>query len=341
VRDTSADGAAGIEGTVVDVKVSSAAGVDKDERAKSIEEEEIGRLEKDYPGTRSPWSRWSATRSQEPPGRQDRRSTSCSTDQPRSGVSQESDRIERPDLDNFSWNELKKIKVKEARGSRSMCAVSRAGRGADRHLRLDAGGPHRVAMRRGDDLPPASSDGEGLRWREAQALGRDKMAGRHGNKGVVSKCCPKRTCRPPGRSPVRSSSTPSVPSRMNVADPRDASGWAGARSTLGGQPGLRRATRGQIKEHLTQAGLPTTARPPVRRSHRQALPPGMTGGQIYIPQARAPGRHKMHARRSGHTRCHQQPLGGKAQFGGQRFGEMEVLGARGYGAAHTLQEMLT
>ena len=103
------------------------------------------------------------------------------------------------------------------------------------------------------------------------------------------------------------------------------------------------ATEHEIKEHLTQAGLPT--------SGKTMLYDGRTGkpfhqevtvGQIYILKLAHLVDDKMHARSIGpYSLVTQQPLGGKAQFGGQRFGEMEVWALEAYGAAHTLQEMLT
>jgi DNA-directed RNA polymerase subunit beta len=103
------------------------------------------------------------------------------------------------------------------------------------------------------------------------------------------------------------------------------------------------ATEEEIKEHLTQAGMPTSGKTVLydgrtgKRFHQE-----VTVGQIYILKLAHLVDDKMHARSIGpYSLVTQQPLGGKAQFGGQRFGEMEVWALEAYGAAHTLQEMLT
>jgi len=132
------------------VKVFSRRGVDKDERAKSIEEEEIGRFEKII--RRIPWSRWSATRS----SRTSLAKTALNelfdpTNKVRR-VTKKSDRIERPDLDNFSWNELKKIKVKE---TRARADVRRIEELAEEQIGIyDSSGDRIGRLRRGDELPP-------------------------------------------------------------------------------------------------------------------------------------------------------------------------------------------
>src|SRR5207245_9131478 len=107
--------------------------------------------------------------------------------------------------------------------------------------------------------------------------------------------------------------------------------------------GLCGATEEEIKEHRKQASLPTSGKTVLydgrtgRRCHQE-----VTVGQIYIMKLAHLVDDKMHARSIGpYSLVTQQPLGGKAQFGGQRFGEMEVWALEAYGAAHTLQEMLT
>ena len=103
------------------------------------------------------------------------------------------------------------------------------------------------------------------------------------------------------------------------------------------------ATEEEIKEHLREAELPDVGQDrPLRRPDRQAVPPGGHGRpDLHLKLAHLVD-DKMHARSIGpYSLVTQQPLGGKAQFGGQRFGEMEVWALEAYGAAHTLQEMLT
>jgi DNA-directed RNA polymerase subunit beta len=175
----------------------------------------------------------------------------------------------------------------------------------------------------------------------------DKMAGRHGNKGVVSKVLPEEDMPYlPDGSPVEIVLNPlGVPSRMNVGQILETHlGWAArALGIWVASPVFDGATEEEIKEHLKQAGLPSSGKTVLfdgrtgRRFHQE-----VTVGQIYILKLAHLVDDKMHARSIGpYSLVTQQPLGGKAQFGGQRFGEMEVWALEAYGAAHTLQEMLT
>jgi len=348
VRDTSLTVPPGIEGTVVDVKVFSRRGVDKDERAKSIEEDEIGRLEKDY---QDEIAMVEMERDQKLKnllvGKTSLNELFDPTNKVRR-VTKKSDRIERPDLDNFSWNELKKIKVKEDENLTQM--VRRIEELAEEQIGIyDSMLEDRIGrLRRGDDLPPGVIKMVKVYVAVKRKLSvGDKMAGRHGNKGVVSKVLPEEDM-PflPDGTPVEIVLNPlGVPSRMNVGQILETHlGWAARALGLWvASPVFDGATEAEIKEHLTQAGLPTTG--------KTALYDGRTGkpfhqevtvGQIYILKLAHLVDDKMHARSIGpYSLVTQQPLGGKAQFGGQRFGEMEVWALEAYGAAHTLQEMLT
>jgi DNA-directed RNA polymerase subunit beta len=175
----------------------------------------------------------------------------------------------------------------------------------------------------------------------------DKMAGRHGNKGVISRIVPKEDM------PFLADGTPvdivlnplGVPSRMNIGQVLETHlGWAAG--DLGykvATPVFDGASEAQIKEQLTTASLPGTG--------QMILFDGRTGepfdqpvtvGQIYMMKLAHLVEDKIHARSTGpYSLVTQQPLGGKAQFGGQRFGEMEVWALEAYGAANILQELLT
>jgi DNA-directed RNA polymerase subunit beta len=203
-------------------------------------------------------------------------------------------------------------------------------------------------LRRGDDLPPGVIKMVKVYVAVKRKLSvGDKMAGRHGNKGVVSKIMPEEDM-PflPDGTPVEIVLNPlGVPSRMNVGQILETHlGWAArALGVFMASPVFDGATEGEIKEHLTQAGLPTSGKTRLydgrtgRPFHQE-----VTVGQIYILKLAHLVDDKMHARSIGpYSLVTQQPLGGKAQFGGQRFGEMEVWALEAYGAAHTLQEMLT
>ena len=175
----------------------------------------------------------------------------------------------------------------------------------------------------------------------------DKMAGRHGNKGVVSRVLPLEDMPflPDGR-PVDLILNPiGVPSRMNIGQILETHlGWAAAR--LGfrvATPVFDGATEVEIKEHLIRAGLPSDGKVTLFDG-RSGLPfdHPVTVGYAYMLKLAHLVEDKIHARSTGpYSLVTQQPLGGKAQFGGQRFGEMEVWALEAYGAAYILQEMLT
>ncbi|PIR69703.1 MAG: DNA-directed RNA polymerase subunit beta [Candidatus Niyogibacteria bacterium CG10_big_fil_rev_8_21_14_0_10_46_36] len=175
----------------------------------------------------------------------------------------------------------------------------------------------------------------------------DKLAGRHGNKGVISKILPVEDmpCLEDG-TPVDMILNPlGVVSRMNIGQILETHlGWAAER--LGYQalvPPFQGASVEEIKNELEKAGLPREGKVPLydgRTGEKFEQP--VTVGQIYMMKLIHMVEDKIHMRSIGpYSLITQQPLGGKAQGGGQRFGEMEVWALEGYGAAHILQEMLT
>jgi DNA-directed RNA polymerase subunit beta len=175
----------------------------------------------------------------------------------------------------------------------------------------------------------------------------DKMAGRHGNKGVVSRVLPMEDMPylPDGR-PVDIILNPiGVPSRMNIGQILETHlGWAAAR--LGyrvATPVFDGAAEGEIKEWLRRAELPNDGKITLYDGRTgEPFQHPVTVGYIYMLKLAHLVEDKIHARSTGpYSLVTQQPLGGKAQFGGQRFGEMEVWALEAYGAAYTLQEMLT
>ncbi|MDP2587270.1 MAG: DNA-directed RNA polymerase subunit beta [bacterium] len=175
----------------------------------------------------------------------------------------------------------------------------------------------------------------------------DKMAGRHGNKGVISRIVPAEDM------PFLEDGTPidimlsplGVANRMNLGQILETHlGWAGLKlGYKAASPAFNGVAESQIAEELTKAGLPEDG--------KVQLFDGQTGdsfdfkttvGVMYMMKLHHLVDDKMHQRSIGpYSLVTQQPLGGKAQFGGQRFGEMEVWALEGYGASHTLQEMLT
>jgi len=175
----------------------------------------------------------------------------------------------------------------------------------------------------------------------------DKMAGRHGNKGVIAKILPVEDM-PflPDGTPVDIVLNPlGVPSRMNIGQILETHlGWAA--QALGihvATPVFDGAREGAIKELLKEANLPEDGKINLRdgRTGKQFEQP-ITVGYIYMLKLHHLVEDKIHARSTGpYSLITQQPLGGKAQFGGQRFGEMEVWALEAYGAAYILQELLT
>ncbi|HEX6970641.1 MAG TPA: DNA-directed RNA polymerase subunit beta, partial [Limnochordia bacterium] len=175
----------------------------------------------------------------------------------------------------------------------------------------------------------------------------DKMAGRHGNKGVIARILPEEDMPflPDGR-PVEIVLNPlGVPSRMNIGQVLETHlGWAA--KALGihvATPVFDGATEKEVFDALRQAGLDPDGKT-VLRDGRTGEPfdERVTVGYIYMLKLLHLVDDKIHARSTGpYSLVTQQPLGGKAQFGGQRFGEMEVWALEAYGAAYTLQELLT
>jgi len=175
----------------------------------------------------------------------------------------------------------------------------------------------------------------------------DKMAGRHGNKGIVAKIVRQEDM------PFMEDGTPvdivlnplGVPSRMNLGQIYETIlGWTGKKLGVKfATPIFDGASTTQIEEYCIEAGIPRNGHTYLydgetgERFHQKA-----TVGVIYMIKLHHMVDDKMHARSIGpYSLITQQPLGGKAQFGGQRFGEMEVWALEAYGASYTLQEMLT
>ena len=185
----------------------------------------------------------------------------------------------------------------------------------------------------------------------------DKLAGRHGNKGVISKIVPEEDM------PFLEDGTPvdivlnplGVPSRMNLGQILEThlgwaahTGWSENGEPANGPikiatPVFDGATEEEIEEALEKAGLPRSGKAILYDGHTgEPFQSPVTVGYIYILKLLHLVDDKIHARSTGpYSLVTQQPLGGKAQFGGQRFGEMEVWALEAYGAAYTLQEVLT
>ena len=203
-------------------------------------------------------------------------------------------------------------------------------------------------VRRGDELPPGVLKRVVVYTATKRKLSvGDKLSGRHGNKGVVARIIPEEDMPYlPDGTPVEIVLNPlGVPSRMNIGQILETHlGWAA--KALGFSimsPVFDGASQDEIKEWLKNAGLPTSGKISLHDGYTgEPFDQEITVGQIYMMKLIHLADEKIHARSIGpYSLVTQQPLGGKAQFGGQRLGEMEVWALEAYGAAFTLQEMLT
>src|SRR5207248_1047156 len=204
------------------------------------------------------------------------------------------------------------------------------------------------SLKRGDELPSGVQQMVKVYVATKRVISvGDKMAGRHGNKGVISKVLPEEDM------PFLADGTPvdillnplGVPSRMNVGQILETHlGWAAAK--LGFKavtPVFDGAVEEEMRQTLKEAGIPESGKTFLydgRTGERFEQP--VTVGYIYMLKLHHLVDDKVHARATGpYSLITQQPLGGKARFGGQRFGEMEVWALEAYGAAYILQELLT
>jgi DNA-directed RNA polymerase subunit beta len=200
----------------------------------------------------------------------------------------------------------------------------------------------------GDELPPGVNELVRVSIAQKRKIGAgDKMAGRHGNKGVISRVLPIEDM-PflPDGTPVDIILNPlGVPHRMNIGQIMETHlGWAA--SMLGfkiATPVFDGASEEDIEEMLRRAGLPESGKVQLFDGRTgEPFDHPITVGYTYMLKLAHLVEDKVHARSTGpYSLITQQPLGGKAQFGGQRFGEMEVWALEAYGAAHILQEILT
>jgi DNA-directed RNA polymerase subunit beta len=347
VRDTSLTTPPGIEGVIVGVRVFSRRGAEKDERMRAIEEEDVAHLEKDF---------YDEIRIVE--DERDRKARHLFAGKHAAAdvlsYGDASVRIARGDvyseasLAEFSGRTLLDLPVVEAEFIDEQLHAIETTSKEHVHV-LQTTLEEKIAkLRRGDELPPGviKMVKVYVAMKRKLSVG-DKMAGRHGNKGVVSIVVPEEDM------PYVEDGTPvdlilnplGVPSRMNVGQILETHlGWAAKQLGFSvASPVFDGATESDIKEALGQAGLPEDG--------RTTLYDGKTGdafdqkvvvGQIYMMKLHHLVDDKIHARSTGpYSLVTQQPLGGKAQFGGQRLGEMEVWALEAYGAARTLQEMLT
>ena len=256
-------------------------------------------------------------------------------------------RVRVAHLEKSDYSVLGRLRVEDKKVQQKLTRL--VNMAAMEHAKLAAFRDSQIErMRKGDELPPGVIKlvKVFVAKKRRMSVG-DKMAGRHGNKGVVAKIVPVEDM-PflPDGTPVQIMLNPlGVPSRMNVGQILETHlGWAVA--ALGmkvATPVFNGAREEVVVDMLKKAGLPESGKVKLRdgRTGRELIQETCVG-MIYMLKLNHLVDDKIHARAIGpYSLVTQQPLGGKAQFGGQRFGEMEVWALQGYGAAYTLQELLT
>ncbi len=345
VRDASLKCPPGIEGTIVDVKIFSRKGTEKDLRALSIEQDQIAKIEKN--------SRDEIRIIREEANKKirDLLVGKVSNDEVRDREGEEivkkGGRFTDADVAKLTPQQLKRLKLKDEEAAEEVATILRR---QDSQIEvLNRVNAERIELlQKGDELPPGviKMVKVYVAMKRKLSVG-DKMAGRHGNKGVISRILAEADLPYlPDGTPVDIVLNPlGVPSRMNVGQILETHlGWAARVLNIKvATPVFDGATEGEIKKLLKEANLPSAG--------KTVLYDGMTGepfeqqvtvGYIYMMKLSHLVDDKIHARSIGpYSLITQQPLGGKAQFGGQRFGEMEVWALEAYGASYTLQELLT
>ena len=344
VKDASLYAPPGIQGTVVDVKIFSRRGAEKDARAQQIEMEKVERLKKDLRDE-------IRILKDEASNRiiallVGTKALSKLDDRNGSKLASKGEKLTREILSKLGYAELLKLELKEEKSKEVQGIETDTKERIE--LRNSALEDRLDRMQKGDDLPPGviRMVKVYVAMKRKLAVG-DKMAGRHGNKGVIARILPEEDMPYlPDGTPVEIVLNPlGVPSRMNVGQILETHlGWAAQALGLSyATPVFDGASEHEIKAELQKAGLPEGGKTILHDGlSGEPFDQQVTVGYIYMLKLSHLVDDKIHARSIGpYSLITQQPLGGKAQFGGQRFGEMEVWALEAYGAASILQELLT
>jgi DNA-directed RNA polymerase subunit beta len=399
VRDASLYCPPGIEGIIVDVKIFSRKGQEKDERAKTIEGEQIAKLEKNLSDEIRILTDERLKRLEGLLGGKEVQAD-LHDERTNKRLLTKGGILDRDTIERISTRNLKRIKYndKDPRVNEQIDEIEEmTSRQIDVLKKIV--NEKKEKLTKGDELPPGVIKlvKVYIAMKRKLSVG-DKMAGRHGNKGVIARILPEEDM------PYLEDGTPveivlnplGVPSRMNVGQILETHlGWAGhelgkkitellkqntrseairrdlkalfkdtvladtiadmsedeleavaptlTKGVFMGSAVFDGARESEIKALLERAGLPTSGKTNLRdgmTGEKFELP--VTVGYIYMLKLSHLVDDKIHARSIGpYSLITQQPLGGKAQFGGQRFGEMEVWALEAYGAAFILQELLT
>ena len=348
VRDASLLCPPGIEGIVVAVKIFSRKGIDKDDRAKAIESEDLEILERNLEDEIRILHD-EVKKRLVPMLSGQSLAADLHNDVGSERLLEQGAVLSADTIAALSYSDLERARIKTG-DSNLENELKEIEDSTDRQVELirQLFEEKKEKILRGDELPPGVIKlvKVFVAMKRKLSVG-DKMAGRHGNKGVIARILPEEDMpHLPDGTPVEIVLNPlGVPSRMNVGQILETHlGWAAQALGLHfASPVFDGAREVEIKKWLEKAGLP--------KSGKTMLCDGMTGeefeqnvtvGYIYMLKLSHLVDDKIHARSIGpYSLITQQPLGGKAQFGGQRFGEMEVWALEAYGAAHILQELLT
>lgn len=346
VKDASLYVPPGIEGIVVDVKIFSRKSIDKDERTKMIETEDITRLQRDH---RDELRIIEEEKYKKIRGLLVGQLVGVDIVDPETGeiLLKKKKVVEKEILDKIVDEDIRNVVLNDKAEQAKIDSIEAFTKEQIDILQMIY--DEKVGrLKRGDELPPGVIKlvKVFIAMKRRLQVG-DKMAGRHGNKGVVARILPEADMPylPDGTQVQIVLNPLGVPSRMNVGQILETHlGWAA--DVLGihvSSPVFDGATEKEVKAMLEEAGLP--------RSGQTILHDGRTGepfdrpvtvGRMYMLKLHHLVDDKIHARSIGpYSLVTQQPLGGKAQFGGQRLGEMEVWALQAYGAASVLQEFLT
>ena len=346
VKDTSLQVPPGIEGIVVDVKIFSRKGIDKDERSKNIESQDRVKIERNY---QDELHIIEDERNKKIRNLLFGQVVGRDLMDPENGevILKKKGKITADVLRKLPDDDVRRVLLGDPEEQRKLEDVERTAK--DQIESLQTFYDEKVGrLRRGDELPPGVIKlvKVYLAIKRKISVG-DKMAGRHGNKGVVSRILPEEDMPYlPDGTPIEMVLNPlGVPSRMNVGQILETHlGWsARALGIYAASPVFDGATEVEIKELLKKAGLPENGQSVVYDGRTgDPFKSPVTVGYVYMMKLHHLVDDKIHARSIGpYSLVTQQPLGGKAQFGGQRLGEMEVWALQAYGAASTLQEFLT
>ena len=344
VKDASLYCSPGVEGTIIDVRIFSRRGIEKGPRAKAIEKDEIAKLKRNLEDEivileNEKWEK----------ARVLLKGSIVEKAQKVDGMTlAKGTKLTEKLMGEMDFDDASKLKLNE--DSDRDREIKDLDKKIKRQIEaLRAVFKEKVEnLKKGDELSPGvvQSIKVFIAMKRKLSVG-DKISGRHGNKGIVAKIVPEEDMpRLPDGTPVEIVLNPlGVPSRMNVGQILEThAGWAAR--TLGlriSTPVFDGISEREIKKLLKESGLPESGKTPLFDGMSgEFLDQEVTVGYIYMMKLYHLVDDKIHARSTGpYSLITQQPLGGKAQFGGQRFGEMEVWALEAYGAAFTLQELLT